>query len=157
INWGDNDAVVGALDLDGLPRIAGGYVDMGAYEFQGPFTADMDEDEFPDAWERAHPMPSGNADLDELSNWDEYIAGTDPTNTASCLAITNCCVNDGFTVEWGPSVTGRLYRVVWSESLTNSEPVVLQDNIPYPQSSYTDTEYDDRAAGFYRVEVRMEE
>ncbi|MBN2703587.1 MAG: right-handed parallel beta-helix repeat-containing protein [Pontiellaceae bacterium] len=161
INWGYNAAVVGTMDFDGLPRIAGGYVDMGAYEFQGPFTADMDQDEFPDAWERAHfignPMPSGNADLDGLSNWDEYIAGTDPSDAASCLAITNCCQSDGFTVEWGPSVTGRLYRVVWSESLTNSTPIVLQDNIPYPQSSYTDREHNDATTGFYRVEVRMEE
>ncbi len=159
INWGDNAAVIGATDLDGLPRIVGGYVDMGAYEFQGPFTADMDGDDLPDEWERAHfsgnPMPNGNADQDGLSNWDEYIAGTDPTDAASCLAITNCCPGDGFTVEWGPSVTGRLYRVVWSESLTNSTPIMLQDNIEYPQSSFTDTEHNYENSGFYRVEVWM--
>ncbi|NLX27084.1 MAG: hypothetical protein GXY61_14185, partial [Lentisphaerae bacterium] len=162
INRGDNALVVGVVDLDGLPRIAGCFVDMGAYEFQGPFTADMDEDDLPDEWERSYftsgaEAPNGNADLDGLSNWDEYIAGTDPSDAASCLAITNCCRSDGFTVEWGPSVTGRLYRVLWSDSLTNSLPIVLQDNIEYPQSSYTDTEYDDQTTGFYRVEVRIEE
>jgi hypothetical protein len=35
INAGNNAAVVGLTDLDGNPRIYGGIVDMGAYEFQG--------------------------------------------------------------------------------------------------------------------------
>jgi len=36
INVGNNAYVVGSTDLDGRPRIVGGMVDMGAYEFQGP-------------------------------------------------------------------------------------------------------------------------
>ena len=35
INFGNNTAVVGTTDLDGNPRITGGIVDMGAYEYQG--------------------------------------------------------------------------------------------------------------------------
>ncbi len=34
INSGNNAYVVGSTDLDGRPRIVGGTVDMGAYEFQ---------------------------------------------------------------------------------------------------------------------------
>jgi hypothetical protein len=34
INAGDNASAVGTTDLDGNPRISGGSVDMGAYEFQ---------------------------------------------------------------------------------------------------------------------------
>jgi hypothetical protein len=36
INAGDNVYVTTATDLDGNPRIVGGVVDMGAYEFQSP-------------------------------------------------------------------------------------------------------------------------
>ena len=34
INSGNNAYVVGSTDLDGNPRIVGGTVDMGAYEFK---------------------------------------------------------------------------------------------------------------------------
>jgi hypothetical protein len=135
-------------------------VDMGAYEYQGLASNDQDADGLLDDGEQEYffsldATAGGNADGDAFCNLDEFIAGTDPTSSDSCFSITNCCPSDGFLVEWGPSVTGRLYRVVWSDSLTNSTPVVLQDNIEYPQNSYTDTEYDAEATGFYKVEVRL--
>jgi hypothetical protein len=37
INAGNNAYVVGTTDLDGNPRIVGGTVDVGAYEWQGPY------------------------------------------------------------------------------------------------------------------------
>jgi hypothetical protein len=37
VNAGNNTYVVGATDLAGRPRIIGGTVDVGAYEFQGPY------------------------------------------------------------------------------------------------------------------------
>ena len=37
INAGNSAYVVGTTDLDGNPRIVGGTVDVGAYEWQGPY------------------------------------------------------------------------------------------------------------------------
>ena len=37
INAGNNAYAVGTTDLDGDPRIVGGTVDVGAYEFYGPY------------------------------------------------------------------------------------------------------------------------
>jgi hypothetical protein len=49
----------------------------------------------PEAWLAQHGITSdfdqrslGDADHDGLANWQEYVAGTDPTNTASRLVIT---------------------------------------------------------------------
>ena len=36
INAGNNAYATNTTDLDGRPRIVGGVVDMGAYEYQGP-------------------------------------------------------------------------------------------------------------------------
>ena len=35
VNAGNNAYAIGSSDLDGKPRIAGGTVDVGAYEYQG--------------------------------------------------------------------------------------------------------------------------
>jgi hypothetical protein len=55
---------------------------------------DTDGDGLPDEWEVAfglNPMDgadrTGDPDHDRASNWDEYVAGTNPTNALSCLKL----------------------------------------------------------------------
>ncbi|HKX61931.1 MAG TPA: Ig-like domain-containing protein, partial [Verrucomicrobiae bacterium] len=55
---------------------------------------DTDGDGLPDEWEVAfglNPMNgadrTGDPDNDRASNWDEYVAGTNPTNALSCLKL----------------------------------------------------------------------
>ncbi len=157
INWGDNSYVSNAVDFAGNPRVAGGYVDMGAYEFQGTPAPDRDGDGMDDAWERDtfgyNADPADNADGDVYNNGDEFTAGTDPTNAASFFAVSNAFPSVGFVVEWN-AVTGRWYKVLWTDNLTNSYQSIA-DNLEYPQSSYTDTVHSAESVGYYRVEVRM--
>ncbi len=44
IDAGNNADVWGTTDLDGLARIVGGVVDIGAYEYPGPFPGDLNDD-----------------------------------------------------------------------------------------------------------------
>ncbi len=102
--------------------------------------------------EGTNAQPNAHGDSDIQSNLEEYIAGTDPTNSASFFAVTNgWAVN--FLVEWS-SVTNREYKVLWAESLTNS---FVQQGlmIDFPQNSYTDTAHNAESTGFYKVEVQL--
>ncbi|MBN2704500.1 MAG: hypothetical protein JXR23_09845 [Pontiellaceae bacterium] len=159
IDAGSNAYVVGSLDLAGLPRIVGGVVDMGAYEY---YNEDEDGDSLPDDWERDHfggtssQRAEDDFDNDGIDNGSEWIAGTDPSDPNSAFTAsvsTNPVSTDGFVVEW-LSVEDRVYSVLWRGSLTNANDV-LQDGIEYPQNSYTDTVHTAESAGFYQIEVQL--
>ena len=160
IDAGSNGYVVGALDLAGLPRIAGGVVDMGAYEYYNE-DDDEDGDGMPNWWEATHfgsilgSAPTDDYDNDLFDNISEWIAGTNPSdpNSVFVVSVSTNQIPTGFVIEW-TSVEGRSYSVRWRETLTDDYEV-LQDEIEYPQNSYTDTLHNAESSGFYRVEVRM--
>ncbi|MFT5239995.1 MAG: hypothetical protein ACI9X0_000963, partial [Kiritimatiellia bacterium] len=59
---------------------------------EGTPDTDQDNDGIPDAWEYRFPQglaldPAGNNDADRLTNYEEFIAGTDPTNAASTFRL----------------------------------------------------------------------
>jgi hypothetical protein len=158
INTGNNGYVTTDADLAGNVRIIDGTVDMGAYEFV--VGTDTDWDGIPDTWETRYfssvldCVTNAYTDSDAFNNWQEYIAGTDPTDATSYFCVTNCCSEaDGFLVEW-VSVSGRVYSVSYASSLTDAFQT-LESDIAYPKSSYTDTHI--MTQGFYRVEVELED
>jgi hypothetical protein len=94
--------------------------DSGRFDVITP-AADTDGDGLPDESEFRHcgditNMTSGtDADEDSLSNFQEFLAGTDPTNRSSCLALCGVSnlvsVADTGVVVRPQSVTGRYHRI----------------------------------------------
>jgi hypothetical protein len=109
INAGNNALVAGGADADGRQRVFGAAVDMGAYEYQ---SSEMNEFI---AWLQSYDLPtdssSDNADSDgdQATNFQEWLAGTVPTNAASVFSVVGLTREaSGFVVRWA-SVTNRTY------------------------------------------------
>ena len=157
INAGANAYAAAAPDLDGNPRILGGTVDVGAYEFQNPASV------ISYAWLQQYGLAiDGTADTldsdhDGMSNWQEWRAGTDPTSALSLLRMLTPAIGaSGFTVTW-QSVTNRTYYLQRSVNLSLLSAFVnLQSNIVGQASStsFTDTNAVGLGPCFYRVGIQ---
>jgi hypothetical protein len=80
---------------------------------------------FPDAWELANynsldGAANDDTDGDGQSSLEEYLAGTNPNDPASVLAITNHASTGGIntTLTW-KSVMNRNYRIQQSTDLNS--------------------------------------
>jgi hypothetical protein len=130
INSGQNSLAPAFLDLDGDPRVAGGTVDIGAYEFQAPASV------ISYAWLQQYGLPTDgsaddtDADSDSMNNWQEWIAGTNPTNALSNLKLIAVTPGDaGMAVSWS-SVLGKSYYVERAADLRQLDSfLLLQSNL----------------------------
>jgi hypothetical protein len=158
INAGNNAYAPAGLDFDGNARIAGGTVDVGAYEFQSPQSL------ISYAWLQQHGLPinpstdSADLDGDRLNNFQEWRAGTDPTNALSTLRLlAPNQVGSNLVVCW-VSVPGRFYFLERSTNLTSGANFAHHvGNLSGQAGSttYTDTNAvaDNGQQYFYRVGV----
>ena len=100
---------------------------------EGALTAgDADGDGLPDAWESLYAEgKNGHAGLsvssndaaadndgDGRSNWEEYVAGTDPLDEESVFSVRTVGFSDGtMAVTAGPGATGRRYTLKRTSAL----------------------------------------
>jgi hypothetical protein len=156
VNAGTNAYAVGATDLDGRPRIVGGTVDLGAYEFQGAGLGEFI------GWLQHYGLPGDgsadytDADHDGLNNWQEWCCGTDPTNALSILQMLSPGnALPGVTVSW-QSVAGVNYFIECSTDVAATPSFTcVATNIPGQPctTTYTDTNAVGTGPFFYRVGV----
>jgi len=159
INSGNNTYVVTNIDFDGNPRITGGTVDLGAYEFQTPTSI------ISYAWLQQYGLPTDGSvdyvDLDGtgMNNWQKWIAGLDSTNALSVLAMLPPAPTNnpaGLVVTW-ESVSNRTYFLQSSTNL-GAQPAfsTIQSNIVGQPgtTSYTDTNAIGNGPYLYRVGIQ---
>lgn len=153
INSGLNDFAATPNDFAGFPRISGGTVDMGAYEFQNPGTI------ISIAWLQEYGLATnGSADFqdpdqDGMNNWQEWICGTNPTNALSMLLMLTPTLQltGSVNVTWS-SVTNRNYTVERATDLTQNPPfTILATNVAGSAATATFTDSTVIPGAFYRV------
>jgi hypothetical protein len=156
INSGNNAYISSTSDLDGNLRIAGGTVDVGAYELQSPASA------ISYAWLLRYGVnlngsaDYGDIDGDGMNNWQEWKAGTNPTNALSLLKMVPVAQTDnssGIIVTW-QSVAGISYFLQRGSDLA-LPLTTIEINIvgQAGTTSYTDATATNSASYFYRVGV----
>jgi hypothetical protein len=156
INAGINSAAVGMTDLDGNPRIQGGSIDLGAFEFQSPASAISYE------WLYQYGLPvDGSADYtdpdgDGMNNWQEWRCGTNPTNAVSTLRMLPLVFNQtNLNVSWF-SQQGVTYFLERSTNLSTPLKFMrVATNLlgQTDTTSFIDTNAKSHPTLFYRVGV----
>jgi sugar lactone lactonase YvrE len=120
-------------------------------------------DGIPDSWRLRYfgtvsnllSQASADADGDGADNWDEYLAGTDPTDPKSCLRLsgiqTLSSPGPDCVLRW-PSVAGKQYVLESSATLFTPNWIPLSTN----SGSGADLIFQDTSAAnarFYRVRL----
>ena len=157
INSGNNACVTLTNDIDGNPRIQGGTVDIGAYEYQTPASI------ISYAWLQQYGLPvDGSADFvdsdgDGFSNWQEWHTGTDPTDPSSFLQMLSTSTGpNGVTITWLSENNVAYFLQRGTNLAATPMFFTIQTNIMGQPgaTSYTDTDATNSGPYFYRVGVQ---
>jgi hypothetical protein len=110
----------------------------------------------------ANISPSFRSNAGVSRGWSaplaEWIAGTNPTNAASCLRLLapSATATNGIVLRW-PSVAGKTYRLERATNLLVGFNAVVRSNISAtpPTNSEPDTAVLPTDARYYRIMVEQ--
>ena len=135
----------------------------GTVNFTGKYTFfDVNTNGISDSWERnyfssvsTNRTQLTDTDGDGMTDYAEFIAGTDPNNASSVLELTPPAAqpNGDLRFDW-PSVPGRAYRLAASTDLVNWMPLSDWIGATTTTSSVVLAPQTNSASYFYRLEVR---
>ena len=131
INAGRNLNVT-PTDQRGLPRVAGGTIDIGACEVQAPPSI------ISYAWLQQHGWPTDGSvdyadpDHDGVNNWQEWQADTSPTDGNDYLHITSFTRSGTYNTLWWTSKPTRHYQVERCAMLNGQSgwETIITNNVP---------------------------
>jgi len=122
----------------------------------------------PAAWYQAvglHPVPGMTwNDLDEIDsdgdgmkNWEEFVAGTDPSDHTSFFVVEQSRMHnpDEIMIEW-TAITNRIYSVWSSTHLVTDAFQKISPDLQWPANSYTSPVPASNSAAFFILRVRQD-
>jgi hypothetical protein len=121
---------------------------------------DSDEDGLPDSWEMRHFGSVDKADPDAVSSngvnkiRDAYIGGFSPIDSNAGFGISEFRSQGEDKVLSWDSVSGRVYRVLWTTNLM-TDFQCLESNIPWTRGIFTNSATE--PSGFYKIDVQLAE
>ncbi|HEY5915432.1 MAG TPA: hypothetical protein VJA21_33025 [Verrucomicrobiae bacterium] len=139
------------------------------FGFAQPRLDDADQDGLPDAWERSYFVSlnafngSTDRDNDGFKDWQEWVAGTSPTNRLDYFMTPSCRLGSfnpfvelpAMVLDW-QSVTGRTYNLYYATQLQSPVTVWrLLEQLPGTGGSISYTNDWPDPIGFYSLGVNM--
>jgi hypothetical protein len=125
------------------------------FNFVAP-NSDTDQDGLPDQWETNYfgniaGLPETDADQDGLTNLQEFLIGTNPTQATSALAPEIVrTTSAGLELRWASTVNTK-YDVEWANALSGSaafQPMGTNLLAAPPTNSFA---IPSGASGFFRI------